>query len=114
MTSFQIYLMMQADGFGAVLIIAGLIAPILGIMFICCISTSDNMTPDEARKIKKLVIVGSLLFITGIAIPSTKTVAMMYALPKIEAWATSDEVTEEAKEVYELLKGQLKEKDATQ
>lgn len=83
---FEVYLWLQIDAFRDVMFVLVVVA------FIGCIATmvrfTDTFADDDARSkglklFKRCLIVCVSMFIMGMAIPSTKNIAVMFIMPKI-------------------------------
>lgn len=110
MTAWNIYLVMQADKVSAALNIfaAGvsvlcIISLVVWFMGIMPPTTEVNVQYAEQwrRVFWKTLFVSILLWIGYLAVPSTRTLAVMYVLPAV---VNNEDVQSEARELYELAK----------
>jgi hypothetical protein len=122
MTPFNIYLWQQADSFinllrpfeffgflGAALLIVSLIVKVA----IVTDDVDSDLLPLVSHTQKCLMAVtaiGFLAMLLSSAIPSSKTIALMVAIPAV---AKSEPIQHDLPEIYQLAKEALKEQIAT-
>jgi hypothetical protein len=104
--AFQVYLMMQANSISIMLALA-CIATLIAALALMISESSRYDDREDYTAAKKATKWGIIFLVLAGLMPSTKTLALMYVLPKI----TSKEVTEplgaEAKELYSIAKQAL-------
>jgi len=115
MNSFYLYLIMQMDvlrdGFFAMLRFSSLVSLLIAVWYVFALM--DERGKDEVAKITKLLkvsgIVLSILIILTLIIPSTKTAAIMYTVPKIvNSDFCNKDLPQDAQAVYNLAVDRIK------
>lgn len=108
-SSFSIYLIMQADTLSDALVFFSIVAPfiigLLGYLFYDIDTLSVN---GRARNYyKKALMIWIISCMLAVAIPSTKTLCAMHIIPKINNSEALDYLKQDFKEIYKLGIGKL-------
>lgn len=108
MTSLEIYLIMQADSFAGALCCSGVLLGFATMMVAVGASMESAQEKVNIYPFMKKMAAACMTCIMLTAIcPTTKTLAAVYAVPRMTEWANSDEVSAETRELYSLAKQAL-------
>lgn len=112
MSAFEVYLLMTIAGIHdtasifAWLFVFGTAAVALAMIFI-----PSGEEPERhlwIRRVKKSLVITSILAAVTVIVPSQKTIALIYVLPEITNPELVDAISDEGKEFYGLAKEALK------
>lgn len=108
MTPSQIYIVMQMDSFIKFFAYFGFATLIATIAILLAIASERYVFQDDARITPPIrwLAVPLISLLVATLLPSTKTTAAMFILPKI---VNNENVQKEAPEIYEIAKKALKD-----
>lgn len=109
MSAFEIYIIMSLDSISNSMVGLPILAIAVSAVY-CCFKYNDTIQTwkDVAETCKKAWTICFVLLVIGAFIPSSKTAALMYLLPKITSSETAKMLHEQSPEIARLVISILK------